>query len=285
MKTPPLTALAAATLALGGSPVADAEPSKAVPTGWLEVDRDVLRTGTYPTLTWAIHYPSNLESVLNRDANGSLCPGKPLEMHVAIVGASNQVGVADGNPTYAPVEFEVRVGGGSSYTPVFQNLQTAVDPSEVLLDVPVPASTQIDLRARAGTGTAWLPYQSTESATPNVLVLTAGQVPPLTVTNDLRTFLAPYLDANGAVKIGPMDMLYLFELGESDPLAAGFNLQDLVVLVSFDSTKNNNGHGNNLDGVDCSNPGEGDGGPNGTVDVSLTDPSGVVDDEGKPHKP
>ncbi len=37
----------------------------------------------------------------------------------------------------------------------------------------------------------------------------------------------------------------------------------------------NNGHGNNDDGVDSSNPGQGDGGPNGEED-----PSGDIDDEG-----
>jgi hypothetical protein len=41
-----------------------------------------------------------------------------------------------------------------------------------------------------------------------------------------------------------------------------------------DSGKSNNGHGNNADGVDSSNPGQGGGGPNGAVD-----PSGSVDDE------
>lgn len=40
------------------------------------------------------------------------------------------------------------------------------------------------------------------------------------------------------------------------------------------SGKGNNGHGNNADGVDSSNPGQGQGGPNGAVD-----PSGGVDDE------
>lgn len=40
------------------------------------------------------------------------------------------------------------------------------------------------------------------------------------------------------------------------------------------SYKNNNGHGNNEDGVDSSNPGQGGGGPNGEVD-----PSGDYDDE------
>jgi len=41
------------------------------------------------------------------------------------------------------------------------------------------------------------------------------------------------------------------------------------------SPAGNNGHGNNIDGVDSSNPGEGGGGPNGAVDES-----GDVDDEG-----
>lgn len=43
--------------------------------------------------------------------------------------------------------------------------------------------------------------------------------------------------------------------------------------------KDNAGHGNNIDGVDSSNPGEGKGGPSGTADASCPDPSNCVDDE------
>lgn len=46
------------------------------------------------------------------------------------------------------------------------------------------------------------------------------------------------------------------------------------------SGRSNNGHGNNADGVDVSNPGQGGGGPNGRVD-----PSGSVDDEILGHYP
>ena len=42
--------------------------------------------------------------------------------------------------------------------------------------------------------------------------------------------------------------------------------------------KDNNGHGNNCDGVDSSNPSQGGGGPNGEVD-----PSGEIDDECNVH--
>lgn len=47
-----------------------------------------------------------------------------------------------------------------------------------------------------------------------------------------------------------------------------------TTTTKYTKVKNNNGHGNNVDGVDVSNPGQGGGGPNGAVD-----PSGTVDDE------
>jgi len=43
--------------------------------------------------------------------------------------------------------------------------------------------------------------------------------------------------------------------------------------------KDNNGHGNNVDGVDSSNPGQGSGGPNGGVDESCDGTGTCVDDE------
>jgi len=43
--------------------------------------------------------------------------------------------------------------------------------------------------------------------------------------------------------------------------------------------KDNNGHGNNEDGVDSSNRGQGKGGPNGGVDESCDGTGDCVDDE------
>jgi hypothetical protein len=45
--------------------------------------------------------------------------------------------------------------------------------------------------------------------------------------------------------------------------------------------KDNNGHGNNIDGVDSSNQGQGKGGPNGTTDLSCQEGGPCVDDEGQ----
>ena len=43
--------------------------------------------------------------------------------------------------------------------------------------------------------------------------------------------------------------------------------------------KSNNGHGNNEDGVDSSNPGSGSGGPNGETDQSCDGTGDCIDDE------
>ena len=47
------------------------------------------------------------------------------------------------------------------------------------------------------------------------------------------------------------------------------------------SGKDNNGHGNNDDGVDSSNKGQGKGGPNGGIDESCLEGGTCVDDESK----
>ena len=86
--------------------------------------------------------------------------------------------------------------------------------------------------------------------------------------------MKPYLDSTGKVKVGPMSVLVMMELGESNHMSPCFDYQDQVLLVTFSSKHPNNGHGNNLDGVDSSNPGQGSGGPNGAID-----PSAGVDDE------
>ena len=71
-----------------------------------------------------------------------------------------------------------------------------------------------------------------------------------------------------------MDSIIFMELTHSDSQQSnsGYDLQDMVLLVTFKKCKNNNGHGNNIDGIDSSNPGQ-------APFINLdTDPN--VDDEG-----
>ena len=153
-----------------------------------------------------------------------------------------------------------------------------MQPSQTYHSKSLRAGYPITVRARAYNGSQWLAWRTSGTVTPNVVVLVNGDRPPSTVPafaqGNIESFLRPYLNAGGYISIGPKDAIVLFELGQTNVQSSGFDLQDLVLLLSFDYCKNNNGHGNNVDGVDVSNPGQGGGGPNGE-----DDPSGPIDDE------
>jgi hypothetical protein len=78
----------------------------------------------------------------------------------------------------------------------------------------------------------------------------------------------------------------LFGLIQAD--ASPFSMEvlsdDLGNIVNGKAPKDpalydNNGHGNNADGVDSSNKGQGNGGPNGGTDESCPEGGVCVDDE------
>ena len=47
----------------------------------------------------------------------------------------------------------------------------------------------------------------------------------------VTTYLAPYMNPDGTIKIGPNDIMYLFEMGSTDPSSAAFDSNDLMVLI------------------------------------------------------
>ena len=91
---------------------------------------------------------------------------------------------------------------------------------------------------------------------------------PLYQQPTIEDFIRQYLDGEGRIKIGPRDVIYLMELTHTNKQEGGFDLQDLALLVTF-KVFGNNGHGNNVDGVDSSNPGS----------APFTDTDPTVDDE------
>ena len=252
-----------------------------IPVGSLTAFPVVVQTGTHPTLNWDIQYPETATDIVIIEEDGTITPREDLCMKIKVLGASYQTGWTNqGKPVWGWVQSEVKVGGSSAWDMFFYNTQDNVQPTSTYYSATVLASRPIEFRARAYNGSYWLPSRSTEASSANVVPLVNGDQPPQTIAafnqGDIESFLQPYLDASGYVTIGPKDVILLIELGQVDPTKSGFDLQDLVLLVSFDYCKNNNGHGNNIDGVDVSNPGNGQGGPNG-----QEDPSGDIDDEKK----
>ncbi len=185
------------------------------------------------------------------------------------------------SPEYSSPPAEARVSlNGGLYQQLFFGTQADVNPAHLLYVKKLLKGHSLDFGGRYVIDDGWSPFFTTKSSNFYVVALVAGDLPPTSFSlyrqNFLQSYLKPYLDAEGRVNIGPLSVLIVMELDNSDYTNGCFDYQNMVLLVSFGSKHPNNGHGNNLDGVDVSNPGQGHGGPNGEID-----PSGGVDDEKK----
>jgi hypothetical protein len=245
--------------------------------GALRATPSVVQTGTYPTLNWSIIYPSKVGDVATITPPGTLTLTEQMYVSVRTVG----VGVTGNNgaaSSTTPVEFRIKTGG-NGYQQLFYGDATSVDPAHTLYTKKLNSGTTIDFGGRFVQGGSWTPFYTTQSSNMKVVSLVDGDRIPtsfdLSQSGKMAEYLKPYVDSTGKVNIGPLSVLVMAEYASNDHSSASFDYQDAVFLVSL-SPKNNNGHGNNLDGVDSSNPGSGSGGPNGAVD-----PSGGVDDEAR----
>lgn len=286
MHTSHLTAVLASAIALGTfvsprSHAANPTPATipAIPVGLLSAYPTIVQTGTKPTLTWNILYPSKVTDVAVVNPPGTLIPNQDIYVTVQIVGT----GVTTCDPTQGttPLYTDARLSvNGGPYIQLFYGTQADVDPSAQLYIKKLGANQTIDFGGRFVRNNAWSPFYTTRSSNFQIVTLVTGQTPPtsfpLFQSTSLASYLQPYLDSAGKVNIGPMSVLILMELGQTSHTSSCFDYQDQVLLVTFSTQHPNNGHGNNLDGVDCSNPGQGHGGPNGMID-----PSGGIDDERK----
>lgn len=287
MKTSHLAAVSAALLSFfAPAPNAFAQSDPLIPVGVMTAYPTVVRTGTKPTLNWNILYPSTVGNVITINPPGTITLTDQTYVNVQIVGTSTSTttpgGSGGGCPTIfnsataVPSDIRFSVNNGS-YAQLFYGTQAQVNPSRLLYSRKHNAGTVLNFGGRYVVNGAWTPFYTTRSTNMQVVTLKNGDFPPtntpLYLQSNLASYLRPYLDASGRIAIGPMSVLILMELGSTVRTDPCFNLQDVVLLVTFPG-KSNNGHGNNLDGVDSSNPGNGSGGPNGGID-----PSGGVDDE------
>lgn len=121
--------------------------------------------------------------------------------------------------TYGKLTAEYKVSG-KSWTNVFSNAaQNQLDPSRVYASVAVVDGGSIDFRVKGETSTGWTNWRATGDSTTaqNVVALVNGSTPPASafVEGRIREYLKPVLK-DGKVNIGPRDVLYLFELSNSD---------------------------------------------------------------------
>lgn len=281
MKTNQKTATAAAMIAIGISTTILCGQTQsripAIPVGSLSASPTLVRTGTHPTLTWNILYPSKVSDVVTVNPNGTIMSSGSVYVSVQPIGN----GITNCTPSdgSASLYVDARVSfNGSAYSQIFYGTMTDVDPAHRLYIKKMAKNDILDFGGRYVKNGAWSPFYTSRSGNLQIVALVDGDTPPtrfsLAQSSTLASYLKPYINPAGKVTVGPMSVLIMMELGYTNHDAKCFDYQDQVLLVTFSTKHPNNGHGNNLDGVDSSNPGQGSGGPNGAVD-----PSAGVDDE------
>ena len=205
-----------------------------IPIGTLNVNRTMVREGSQSQLDWQIQYPAGVTEVVEIIPPNIIKPKKKLKMRVRVLGASFQ----QSYNSYLPVEV-MWSKNNSSWTRLFYGNQTNVNPSTLVLDTTVNKNDTINFGGRGFRSNAWLPIYHTSMTTPNLVMLQNGdrvpQSTPAFQQGNIESFLRPYLMPDRkTVSIGDKDLILLLELGQTNTSNSGFDLQDLVILVTFE---------------------------------------------------
>ena len=216
---------------LAESPVPHGDPY--LPVGTLNVSKRMVRTGVKPLLSWHIEYPENVTDVLEINPRSGVTPKKDILMEVRVVGAAFQVG-----SKHTPLNVQARVGTGSQWESVFYGADHSVDASDVVLSQIVRAGTTVDFAAKARkTDGSWYSTRSTVNETPTVQAMPNGTDVPFYVPayeqGTIESFLSQYISPDNQVTVGPRDLVYLFELYATDQNSKSFDMQDIVMVVTF----------------------------------------------------
>ncbi|MEP4078705.1 hypothetical protein [Haloferula sp.] len=259
----------------------DSETFPLLPSGWLTAFPTVVQTGTKPTITWGINYPSIVEDYVTITPPGTVTADEDIDCEIRVLGAGVTVTSSNSSSySFVPTEATIKAGNGGSYSRIFYGTNHDANPDQVVSSFVLKKNQELNFGGRYyydGWGTSY----TSQGGTWNVRSLVNGMTPPSNIPDynapSLESFIKPYLGQDGKVNIGPMDVIVFMELTHTDGQSSnvGYDLQDMVLLVTFKSeasTQTNNGHGNNIDGIDSSNPGDAP-----FIDLD-TDPN--VDDEG-----
>lgn len=217
-------------IAIFGAPGAlTANNEDAPPRGSLNVGRDIVRAGTRSQLAWEIEIPQ--VSPVDITPEGAIIPKNDVTLRVRTLGVAFQSG-----STQLPIASYWSLNGGS-WAKFFEGKSYHVDPTEVLVNKTVRAGDRINFGAR-GKINDWLPFHSTGNSDNYVTVLKNGETPPDYAPaydqGDIVSFMQPYVDASGKIQIGPRDLIVLWECSTSNPGSPYFDMQDIVVLVTFE---------------------------------------------------
>lgn len=242
MKTSQWAALSAAVVAMCAfvSPQLRAQTNPSIPVGSLSAFPTVVQTGTKPTLTWSINYPSIVEDFVTVSPPATVTPKENLVCRIRILGLGVTSLNSNGTITYYRTRARIRYNGSTSWNDIYDGKQTdsIVQQQGIVKTYTVNKNQPMDFGGQYYNSNAWQTFYSSLSGD-NVRTLVNGATPPSNVPDynapSLEKFLKPYLDSTGKVKIGPMDVIVFMELTHTSSQKSniGYDLQDCVMLITY----------------------------------------------------
>jgi len=243
MKTNSLAAIPATALVLSAliSPPQVQASDPSIPVGSLTATPTVVQTGTKPTLTWSINYPSVVKNyvTITPPGGGTITPSQNLICDIRILGLGVTTQNSNGSINYIETKGVIKYNGSSSWTTLYDGRETdtIVQQQGIIKTLSVTSAKAIDLGGQYYYNNAWSTL-STSGVTPSyVWSLVNGDACPSRVPDynapSLETFIKPYLDSSNKVRIGPMDVIVFMELTHTNTADVGYDQQDLVLLITF----------------------------------------------------
>jgi len=259
-----LTTIVAALFGLALSVSAQNNKLPPTPAGWLDAYPTVVQAGTHPTLTWGINLPSSLGDHV-RIHDGKLFVKQNVTIDITVVG-SNVVATNDGRTSEVPTVFTV-TSSSSAKQNIFQGSSSNVKANLVWSGVATSNEYEVSFSGKYFFNGVWGPEFASGDGSNNIRIISDGQ--PFPSNQIIQPFLKPYINETTRVAtLGPLDALVLMELTHSNKTAAGYDLQDGVLLVTAKprSSTNRSGLG------DGTNAGQGNqmGNNDGTLNPAGT---------------
>jgi len=230
------TVLAVCACAWSGALAQSTNPS--VPFGKISASPTTVLTGTKPNLTWTISYPSSIKDYVTTTTPGGITPKQTLICDIRILGAGVTTQDSRGRIVYVETVGRLLFNGAASWITIFDgtNNDTVVQQQGIVKSFTANMNQPINFGGYyIFNGVKSTTYTSLSGD--NVRFQFNGDTPPSNIPDynapTLASFIKPYLDASGKVKIGPMDVIVFMELTHTNKASLGYDLQDLVFLMTF----------------------------------------------------
>ena len=240
MKTSHITTLTLSVLALGtlDSPNSNASTEPSTPIGSMTASPTVVQTGTKPTLTWNINYPSVVKNYVTiTPGGGTVTPLQNLICDIRVLGLGVTTQNSNGSINYIETKSLIKYNGSASFVTLYDGKETdtIVQQQGIAKTYTVTTNKPMDFGGQYYYNNAWSTARYSTSG--YVWALVNGDTCPSRIPDynapSLESFLKNYLDSSNKVRIGPMDVIIFMELTHTNTADVGYDQQDCVLLVSF----------------------------------------------------